>query len=167
MPIDLTEQKIDYGKVHFQWEFPEYESYERTKKWYGTAVAVFAALLLYALLTFNILFAVIIFLFSVIIIFLHRKEPKLLGVKITDEGIVIESKLYRYDEIKSFWIVYELPRIKNLYFEFKSWALPRLAIPYLDQDPNRLRAFLLQYIDENTEREGEPISDSIGRWLKL
>lgn len=167
MPFDLLSEKIDYGAVRFDWDFPEFIKQPRTVLWYLAAVLVVVGLLIYALVTLNILFAVIIIIATVIIIFLNRKEPRIMNIKITAEGIVIENRFYPFDEIKNFWIVDQFPLVKRVYFDFKSFFIPRLSIPYQDQDPNKLKDFLVQYLDENTEREGEPVSEGISRWLKL
>ena len=167
MPIDLGQEQMDYGKVHYEWDFPEYTKHERTIVWYIVAGIVVLGILIFSFVTANILFAVLTIMVIIILVFMQQREPRILNFKITDEGLVIENRFYAYDEIKSFWIVYELPHLKNLYFEFKSLVVPRLTVPYDDIDPNRLQSFLAQYIEIDDEREGEPVSESISRLLRL
>ena len=166
MPFDLFTDKIDYGEVVFSWDFSEFTKHERSLLWYALSVLVVLGLLIFALVSGNVLFAIIIILASIIIIHISRHEPRIMNIKITKEGIVIENRFYPFSEIKNFWIIHE-PDVKRLYFEFKSALIPRLSIPYQEQDPNQLREFLLEYIEENDEREGEPISEAVARWLKL
>lgn len=167
MPKDITKEEIDTGKTLITWEFPEFTKYENTRRWYIIFGLVTALLLIYSLLTANVLFAIIIIIAAVIIIMNKKKDPHSIDFQITEEGLIIDQTLYLWEEIKHFWFVYEPPHAKTLYFEFKSWHLPRLPIPLLEQNPLDLREILLEYIDENIEREGEPISDSLGRSFKI
>lgn len=167
MPIDLAQQKIDYGATHFEWDFPEFIQHERGLWWYVLAGLIVLGILVYSLFTANILFAVLTIMVVIIMLFVHQRQPRIMRIKVTDEGLVIENRLYPYSEIRSFWMVYEQPDVKNLYVEFRSMFIPRLSVPYGELDPNRLKAFLLQYIDEDDERTGEPVSETLGRWLRL
>jgi len=167
MPINLTQQPKDLGKTLAEWQFPEFVKYKRSQRWYITAGIIVALLLIYSAVTANILFAMIIIITSVIFILNQKRDPKMVSFKITEEGVIIDETLYEWPEIKNFWIIYEPPKVKNLYFEFKSLLLPRLPIPLQDQDPVKIREILLDYIDEDIDREGEPISDGISRALKL
>ena len=166
MPFDLLKDKVDYGEVAFTWDFPEFTKHNRGILWHLIAFIVVVGLLVFLLFSANFLFAVIIILSVVIIVYISRRDPRIMNIKITDAGLVIENHFYPYSEIKNFWILHE-PDIKRLYIEFRSAFVPRLSIPYQDQDPNELREFLLQFIEENDEREGEPVSETLARWLKL
>ncbi len=167
MPINLSQQAKDLGKILDEWQFPEFVKYQRNRRWYIIAGISVALLLIYSAFTANILFAMIIIIASIIFIINQKRDPKMISFKISEEGIVVDETLYEWPEIKNFWIIYEPPKVKNLYFEFKSLLLPRLPIPLQDQDPIKIREVLLDYIDEDIEREGEPISDGISRTLKL
>ena len=167
MPINLAQQSKDLGKTLAQWQFPEFVKYKRSRNWYIIAGTIVVLLLIYSAVTANILFAMIIIIASIIFIINQRRDPRTVSFKISEEGIVVDETLYEWPEIKNFWIIYEPPKVKNLYFEFKSLMLPRLPIPLQDQDPVKIREMLLDYIDEDIEREGEPISDGISRTLKL
>jgi hypothetical protein len=85
-----------------------------------------------------------------------------------EEGIVIGSKFYDYDEIKNFSIVYKpKENIKNLYLTFNNNLKNRITIPLIDENPLIIRRYLLQYLDEDLDRNHEPVSESIARMLKL
>ncbi len=167
MPVDLNQEQRDLGKILSQWSFPEFVKYKRSRRWYAVAILITAVLLIYALVTSNILFATIIIIASIIFVLNEKRESKTIHFKISEEGIVVDNVLYEWPEIKNFWIIYEPDKVKNIYFEFKSLLLPRLPIPLQDQDPVAIREILLDYIDEDIDREGEPISDGLGRMLKL
>lgn len=167
MPQDINKEPINTGKTLAQWQFPEFIKYEHSRRWYIMFTLVMVLLLIYSLATANILFTVIIIIAALIITMNKKRQPRDVDFKITEEGIIVDETLYQWKEIKHFWIVYEPPQVKTLYLEFNSWHLPRLPIPLLDNNPLDLREILLDYLDEDIEREGEPISDGLSRGFKI
>ena len=97
-----------------------------------------------------------------------RRNPALLRITITEDGIEIGDKnFYKWQDIDKFWIVYEPPAVKNLYLDFKAGLRPSITIFLENQNPLIVRKILLQYINEDTERENETFSDGFSRMLKL
>lgn len=150
------------------WEVPEYETHERTRNWYMIAAIIGVLLLVYCVITSNFLFAGIVLIGAMIIILTDGKEPAKVQIRLTDEGIEVGHKIYDYDEIKDFSIVYK-PKlgVKNLYFEFKTVTKPRLSIPLLDRDPLIIRDKLLKYLQEDLERTDQPLSEGLAKMFKL
>lgn len=159
---------IDFGDEIVGWETPEYEKHERTKLWYIMAITIALLLLLFTFLTANFLFAVIIIIAALVIILHDSREPDMVKVSLTDEGVIVGKKFYDYDELKNFSIVYK-PRqdIKNLYFEFKSAVRPRLSIPLENMNPLPIRKDLLKYLEEDLDRTDQPLSESLAKLFKL
>ncbi len=167
MPVNLIENNIEYGEVKYEWDFPEFVPYERGKWWYVIAGIVIAGFIVFAITTLNLLFGILVIMVSMVLFYLQNRHPKILNVKFTDMGMVIENLFYSYDEIRSFWIVSDNEEGNNVYFEFQSFSIPRLSIPFIDIDPVRLQAYLAQFIDIDPEREGTPLSETFARWLRL
>ncbi len=161
------EARTDFGKVYANWNFPEYGTNWRNGQWYGWAIGAGAVLLLYAILTGNFLFGVIVALTGVIFYFQTIQPPLTVNVQITDEGIKVGKIFYSYLDIEAFWMIYEPPEVKNLYIEFKNVLRPRLGIPLQNEKPLEIRDLLLKHLPENKEREHEPISDGLSRFFKL
>ena len=168
----------DYSEIHFEWNFPEFEQHERGKWWYICSTIVVATLVFYCIATFNFLFLVIVLLTSFIIYIYHEKEVEIIHCKITDSGIHVDRTFYMWKDISSFYIIYEPPRVKNLYLHIKmtsqphwKWKLPivnsSLVVPLEDQDPLSIRQHLLLFAEEDLDKETEPLSHTIGRDLKL
>lgn len=161
-------QIINYGNEIASWQVPEYEKHERTKLWYITTIVIALALLLFAFFTKNFLFAVIIITAGFITILHDGREPDLIKITVTNEGIIVGRKFYDYDEIKDFSIVYKPSQgIKNLYCEFKSAVKPRLSIPLFDMNPLQIREHLLKYLPEDLERTNQPLSEGLAKLFKL
>jgi hypothetical protein len=149
------------------WSFPEFSVPERSKTWYILAFVIGGALLLYSILTANFLFGLIIILAAVIMGIQQHKEAGQVNFGIAEDGVLVGDKFFAYQDIKRFWLVYEPPRIKNLYLEFNSMLRPRLTIPLEDTNPIKVRKILLEHISEDLSKESEPTSEALGRILKI
>ncbi len=167
MSINLTKQDANVGKVIFQWVVKEYEKHERDRRWYIFMAVVGTLLVIFGLWTANYLFILIVVLFG-IILFLHGiQEPLEVNFAVTETGIVLGNKYYRFSELNSFWLIYSPPEVKNLYFSLDSFVNHRLQVPLLDSDPRPLRDYLNQYLEEDLEQEEEPLADRFARLFKL
>ena len=150
-----------------KWSFPEYQKYERRRGWYFWAILISLGIIIYSLLTQNWLFALIIIMFGIIIVINHHNEAEEIKFEINHDGIKLDNRLYKYDEIGRFWIIYQPPEVKNLYFDMKSPLRPQLSIPLGKENPIEVKSFLRQYLVEDLEEEQEPFSDVLGRLFKL
>ena len=163
----MVDKIQNHGKTLIKWHFPEFEQPERSISWYIILFIIFAALLAYSIFTLNFLFAIIVVM-VVVILFLHqRKDPLELEIKITEAGVEIGDRFYAYKELDKFFVIYEPPEISNLYLEFKGELKPDLSIPLKDQNPIKVRDILMDFLGEDVEKEEEPTSDFLTRWLKL
>lgn len=167
MEDELKNEIPDYGEILASWNFPEHTQHERRSRWYIFFIIVVGLLLLYSYKTSNILFAVIIIMSAVFLTMHNRTEPRLMELKITEDGILLNDIFYNYSDFKNFVIIYRPSEVKNLYFEFKGTFRPRLTIPLEDQNPNKIRNILLEHLEEDLERENEPTSDFLARIFKI
>lgn len=152
---------------NLSWNFLEYTPHQRQKSWYVIASFIFLAFLAYAILTANFLFGLIIIMVAILIFVNHNKEPEELTFSIVQNGIMVDDRLYRFKEIKKFWLLYEPPEVKNIYFEFKSGLTPVLMIPLNDQNPLVIRKILKENLVEDLEKENESTADALARYFKL
>jgi len=165
MPEETNKDQV-HGKKLLSWKFFEFNQYQRNKGWYVGMTIVGGFLVIYALLTQNLLFALVIIMIVLVILMMQRNAREL-TFTIYEDGILLSEQFFDYKEIEKFYIIYEPPEIKSLYFEFKSIFHPRAPINLMDQNPVKVRELLLQYLPEDLERENEPFSDQIARMLKL
>ena len=163
-----NEISTDHGKILASWEFPEFKKTKKTTGWYiGMAILV-GALVAFSIATQNYLFLIIIALFVIIYVLRSRREPTILNIQITEDGIGIGPQtFYEWKDVKSFWIIYEPPEVKNLYLDFKTGLRTSITISLENQNPLQIRKILLEYILEDTEKENETFSDGLHRTLKL
>lgn len=160
-------EEIEVGDEIISWETWEYPPYDRSRWWYAIAGLIGSSLIIYAVLTANFLFAIIVLMMGVITLVNSLKQPDRIAVYITTHGVAIGQEFYPYKEIKDFSIIYEPPEVKLIYLDFLGVLRPTLGIPLEDTDPNLVREALLPYAFENLEREDENLTDMVRRLYKI
>ncbi|MEK7625722.1 MAG: hypothetical protein AAB467_05270, partial [Patescibacteria group bacterium] len=145
----------------------EYETYDRSRRWYFVMVAIGLLLIAYAMMSANYLFALVVILFGIVLYVHEMQEAIDVYFAITETGIIIGRKFYRFSELEGFWLIYNPPEVKNLYFRLKNVVRFRVKIPLLDFDPRPIREYIKQFLTEETEHEEEPLSDRLARVFKI
>lgn len=156
-----------HGKILASWTFQEFIKYQRNIGWYIITSLVSIGLLIWAILTANFLFALIIILAAIIVILHRRREPSEIAFQITEDGIKIGSKFYEWEDLKNFWIIYEPPEVKSLYINSRNPLTPALSVPIGDKNPVEIRRILLDYIEEDLTKKDESATDQLEKWMKL
>jgi len=155
------------GDILLTWQTKEFEKHHRTKHWYFWMIVVTVGFVAWSFWTGNILFSLIILMAAIFIFMLGEKNPRDVAFSITNLGIVLGEKFVPYKNIENFWVVYELPDLKNVYFDLKSLMTPRFTINLEKENPVKVREILLLYIKEDLKREGEPLTDIICRIFRI
>jgi hypothetical protein len=159
-------QEIDVGNALLSWESWDRPPMERSKTWYAIAGTIGVLLIAWSIWQENYLFAIIVVMTAVILLFGQLIPPNRISVHITDLGVVYGDTFYPFEDLRDFSIVYK-PPVKTLYISFYKSIRPMIAVPIEDADPNALREALLPYVFENLEREEELLTDTIRRVYKL
>ncbi|MBL7053279.1 MAG: hypothetical protein ISS02_01285, partial [Candidatus Portnoybacteria bacterium] len=118
-----------------EWIAPEFEQYEKSKSWFITTGLIAGALFLLAIFTKNLLFALMIALVYFVISTYASKNPREIKLAITPKGIKIEQTLYNFENLRSFWLFYDPPEVKELSIRSKKTIMPYIKIPLGEQDP--------------------------------
>jgi len=161
------DQAAERGTTIHAWTFPSHVRPDRTPGWYLLAGLIVLGLIIYAVLTRNFLFAVIILVTSVIVVFNAYDVPRTVNFAIMSRGVKIDNLFYEWSLFSDFWIVYKPPRVKTLYFRFKSNIRPDIPVPLADENPLPIRQTLTGYLREDTTREDENIAEAVNRAFKL
>jgi hypothetical protein len=157
----------DIGEIHIEWKFPEFVKQNNGKWWYIVVAGIIALFLIYALVTMNILFAVILVLGVFVILYQFFQIAKQIPVIIGEDGIIVDKTFYPYRTLQNFWIIYQPPSIKYLYLGFKSDMKRGLPIPLEDINPMQLREVLLNYLEEDLEKDEEDFDETFSRLLNI
>lgn len=164
----MAQEKKNSGPEEISWKIDEYTKYPRDKKWYIVASIIAIGLIIYAIIDKNYFFALIIILSSGLIIFFDNEPPKKITVTLKYDGVELGSRFYEFYSIQNFYIIYRpKENIRRLYFEFKSAIRQRLSIDLDKQDPVKVRNYLRQYIDEDLDKEHEPLSEGLAKIFRL
>jgi hypothetical protein len=167
MPQNILNTDVNIGDVQYEWSVKEYEQHDRSKNWYVVMGLLGAALIAYGVISGNYLFALITVLFGIILFMQDMVTPMEVYFAVTNIGIVIGKKFYRYGELNNFWIIYNPPFTKNLYLSQNNVLRHRIQVPLYDFDPRPIRDYLNQFLEEDLDQEEEPLSDRMSRLFKI
>jgi hypothetical protein len=162
-----NESESIQGQKLAEWEFPSFERFTRGLAWYVIAPLAGIGLLIYSIIIKNFLFSIIVILVAVILGAKEFIQPQRVKIVITELGIMIDDRFYRFREFDKFWLAYEPPTIKVLYLEFKAGLRTNYSIPLMEENPLKVRTILQKYILEDIERESEDLTDRLGRFFKF
>ncbi len=167
MPEQKEVQTALNHAEYIGWDFFEHKKYDRGTLWYVCMSLATLALLIYAVISANFLFAFIIILFVLVTYLASLGEPLKSRFAVTEGGVRIGTRRYPFRDIRRFWFIYEPPTLRNLYIETKSFAEPRITIDLNDINPNDIRAVLAQFVREDFTEAEESLTDYLGRILKI
>lgn len=149
------------NKNQIKWSAPEFNYYSKEKTWFIITGLIAGALFIWALVTRNILFALLIVLSYFSIIAYGLKKPKQVRLAISFRGIKIDKSLYEFDNLKSFWIFYNPPEVKEISLRSRKMIMPYVKIPLGEQNPVKVRRALIKYLPE--KKQEESLIDTLAR----
>ena len=146
-----------------QWEVPEYENKKRPQDWYWAVSVIVVALAIAALIFANAILSLFVFLAGATLILFAIRDPDMLLVSLTEQGVIVNNKLYPFAVFDSFWVEeHEQPVL--LILKTEQVYSPLVLIPLHDTvEPDSVREYLLEYIDE--EEIDVPLSRKILEFL--
>lgn len=155
-------QKME--KPIFIWESPDRIVYRKSVSWYMGVI--FVALSLAAILYYQHLWSgiALIFVAALTFILLSQSKPRIVKSAVYAQGIVIDDRVYRYGDLKSFWIT--LTDIPKARLQMNGIAAGILTMPLGENDPEQIRLYLSRYLPEDNDK-GEDIADTVNRFLRF
>lgn len=168
--MDTNNQPVSQPQLveaTFSWQHQDFVRYHKNIWWYVISLIVLGLLVWWSVATRNFLFAIFLVLFYLVTLLYDNRPPEMVEFVITPDGIKTGKSFHYFKEIAIFFMIYQEPGVKSLYFEFRNPLKGRLAIPLDGQNPIMIREFLLKYVREDLEREAEPLSSQMRRWLRL
>ena len=140
------------------WDAPEHIHTEKNNDWYWAVGIITITAAALAFIFNNIIFGIFIIVGAFALVVHASKKPRIIHVEINDRGVVIDSVLYPFLSLESFWIdAHERPA-KVLIKSHKTF-MPYITIHIEDVDPEQVRDVLLNYIAETEHHE--PLSQKI------
>lgn len=145
------------------WEADEYIYRPKTRDWYWAVAILSAGVVVVSFITANFLLGVLALIAGFTIILYGSRPPQKVRFAINHEGVVIDKRLYNFEDLHSFWIHYDPPHKKELGIISKKPFMPKISIPLADQDPNKVREYLLDFLEE--EEHEESLAEAISHFF--
>ena len=135
------------------WQIEEYTHRPKGPDWFWALGVIALAGAAIAIIYHNILFAIFIIIAALILGFYAAREPDIIDIVISDDGIKIRKYFYQFEKIKGFGID-EHDLGNHLIIESDRIVTPFISIALpLTIDPEELRSLLKSKITEKPLKE--------------
>ena len=149
---------------HLTWTAPEFNTPTANTPTLLLLLGIFLAIIIYALVENSSIMAITFVLLGTVTLLHSRKPPKTLNCSITSKGITLEKEFYDFDNIASFWIVFESDE-QSIFLKTSGSLIASVRVPLGDMNPNTVRETLLKHIRET---KYEPtLIDTLSRFLHI
>ena len=155
----------DAPSAPLRWSAYEHEHIERTSDWFWALGIIAVCAALTSILFSNILFALVIIVAAGVIALIARTPPELHDFEIAERGIKVGDTLHTYSEIISFWVETEAEEEPLLLVDTIKFMSPNLVIPLGGIDPEHVRSYLRERVDEVPMKE--PLAHKILEFFGL
>ena len=136
------------------WQHHEHPHIEKTSDWFWSVGIVAVGAIILALFFKHYLSVLIVVFFTFISFALAKRKPSLLRFEISRRGVRAGNTLYPFSMLESFWV--EDTEFKDsIFFKSKKPFSPIIILPFdsSETDPELIRDFLLDYLDEEELQE--------------
>ena len=145
------------------WSALEYEEKEHNIDWFWALGVVVVAGSVTSIIFKNYFFAVLLVLGGVMMGFFSIKKPETISYELNDKGLKIKTRLYPYQNIRSFWV--EREKEPKIFIHSKRIIMPVSSMPIDPSLSDKIRNKMLSNNvkeEKMTEHISEKIMDSIG-----
>lgn len=138
-----------------QWTALSHIKVEKSTDWFWIIGIVGIGGAVLAIYFNNILFALLIMIGIFTLFMQAHSEPKNQEFEINRKGVVIGEVLYPYSTLESFWVIDEDGWDRDrILVKSKKTLMPIITMPLgEDNDPDEIRDYLLEYLDEEHMEE--------------
>lgn len=153
------------SQLSISWEAPEFVKYEKEPSWVFWLFIFILVPAIYAVFTKNFLLVIILVLSGFLLYSYGNRDPKIIKFSVTPKGVIIDSRLYSFNNLKSFWIFYNPPEVKEISLRSRKTFMSYIKVPLGDQDPVKIRKILIKYLSER--KQNESAIEELSRKLKF
>lgn len=153
--------------VFFEWEADGYVFEEKSADWYWALGIIAVAAAVASILFGNVILAILIIAAATTLALSTLKRPQQHLFRITDEGVMVDEKVYAYDRIVSFSVLEYLDPARPAALSIRTHYLlaPHLLIPIVGHDPEAVYEFFAEHVEEG--RHDESFVERIIELLRL
>ena len=153
--------------VHFEWEGMEYAFEEKGADWYWALGIIAVAGILACILFNNFILALVIAAGAVALGLQAARPPQMRHFEITDSGLVVDDKLYPYEDMLHFSVLeYADPSLPpSLSIKTKRMLSPHILVPIIGHDPVEIYDLFIQLVPEG--KHDESVMDRLIDYLRI
>jgi hypothetical protein len=145
-----------------KWEAFEYKHTHKQIDWYIALGIIATAASAATFMLGNILFGIFIILGAFTLAMYSKRKPGMMHMEIGTRGILFNNRVYPYNSLKSFWVK-DSEEEPKIIIQSNKMFMPYIIIPLGNTDPEKVREFLFEYIEE--EEHCEPLSHKLMEYL--
>ncbi|MES3032231.1 MAG: hypothetical protein V4699_03255 [Patescibacteria group bacterium] len=152
-----------------EWSALEYEEKERSKDWFWALGIIVVTSSIAAMIYGNYFFAALLVLSGVLLGFFAVKKPEIIHYELNTHGLKIRTRLYPYENIKSFWVQLDPSGETNLkptlFLKSERMFMPMISIPISSDIAEDIHSIMLAkniQEEEMKEHSSLKIMDSLG-----
>jgi len=137
-----------------EWDAPEYNHYEKGVNWYWWAGLTAILLLGLAVWQKSFLFGTLILVGWFTVVVYAARPPRTVKFAITENGILVENRLYPWNELQSFWVFNNPPLLREISLASQRALMPYIKIPLADgMDIDRVKDAMKKFLQEKEQQE--------------
>ncbi len=147
------------------WVAPEFYYHEKSTWWH---IIVYGALLSLIVVSAFLAqwIAILVFLLLGVIIYQYADiKPRDVEIILTNVGVKVGEKFYPYNEIATFWVIFD-PPVKHLNFQLTKRFSPVISLQLENMDPTLVKEVLREHILEDPNRK-EDLIDVFSRFIRF
>lgn len=156
---NLSEEPLE----EIDWEMEIVRS-EKSSSWYWAVFSVTAFFVLIGLFMDNILLSIFAIAAGFTVVIQGSQKPEHVAVLLNEKGIQVNSRIFLYAHLESFWIKSDGDE-HSLLFKSKKALGPSTRIPLSEIPPELVREYLTQFLPE--EEQEESFIDMLGQIIGL
>ncbi len=152
-------------EILLEWQAPEYRHYPKNSAWYITSIVIWALFVIYMAVQADWFGAVVVFIVGVLYLLFAQREPEIVNIQLSDQGVHLEDLHIPYSRIRHYWIV-DNEHHKVLNFHTTAYINNEFAVQLEDQDVDIVKELLSAVLDEHDETE-ETLTQRIAHKIKF
>jgi len=145
-----------------EWEVSEYIYKKKNADWYIALSIITVSASAASFLLGNTLFAILIIIGIATLMMYSARKPNAIHIELNKHGVLIDDLIHPYNTLDSFWVE-EYDKEPKIIIQSKKILMPYIIIPIGPADPEEIREFLYEYMDE--EEHMEPFTHKLMDYL--
>jgi hypothetical protein len=135
------------------WQAPEFRHYPKNLGWYITLIAITILVDAFFIIVESDIFAAVsLSIIAALFIVFARQTPQTVTITLNSKGVDFGNLFYPYKQIKYFWVVNNQNH-KTVNFHTSAFVNNILILELENQEPDRVRDFLIKHLPEHSETE--------------